>query len=85
MGGDEFAAALFYEQDQREEEMYEKAQSIFDSTNMTVVSFKGGTSLSIGVSISGKDGNTFNELYEAADKALYDSKAKGRARLSIHN
>lgn len=85
MGGDEFAAALFYEQDQREEEMYEKAQSIFDSTNMTVVSFKGGTSLSIGVSISGKDGNTFNELYEAADKALYDSKAKGRARLPIHN
>ena len=84
MGGDEFAAALFFEQNQNEEEMYEKAQDIFHEVNMTIVSSTGGTSLSVGVSISGKDGNTFNELYEAADKAMYDSKAKGRARLSIH-
>ena len=65
--------------------MYEKAQNIFNEANMTVVSSTGGTSLSMGVSVSGKDGNTFNELYEAADRAMYDSKLKGRARLSIHN
>ena len=34
--------------------------------------------ISVGVAISPKDGNTFMELYRHADKALYKVKSEGR-------
>lgn len=82
MGEDEFAAALFFSKSISTDIMYERAQQIFDRVNMTLSSTKGGTSLSMGAAISGKDICTFNQLYEASDKALYQSKTNGRAQLS---
>ena len=82
MGGDEFAAALFFDRSISADVMYERAQQIFDRVNMNLISAQGGTSLSMGVAISGGNIRTFNQLYEASDKALYRSKANGRAQLS---
>lgn len=84
MGGDEFAAALFFKKDCTEEFMLQRAQQIFDKINMSLLSAEKGTSLSMGAVISDESKNTFNKLYEASDKALYTSKALGRSRLSVN-
>lgn len=41
--------------------------------------------VSLGISIAPKDGKTFAALYEAADKALYEAKAKGKNRAIIYS
>lgn len=83
MGGDEFAAALFFKKESSDEFMYERAQQIFDKINMTLKMAAKGTSLSMGAIISNEEMNTFNELYQSADKLLYKSKENGRSRLSV--
>lgn len=82
MGGDEFAAALFFDKAISSQVMHERAKQIFDRVNMTLTSSNGGTSLSMGIAISSDEIHTFNQLYEASDKALYQSKTNGRAKLS---
>ena len=82
MGGDEFAAALFFGKDAQEEQMKERAQQIFDKVNMTLKSTDGGTGISMGVVIAQPDA-TFNQLYEESDKALYQAKRKGRGKMIV--
>ncbi|MCI7796729.1 MAG: diguanylate cyclase [Lachnospiraceae bacterium] len=82
MGGDEFAAALFFDMDIPEESIRERAQQIFDKMNMTLKGVEGGTGISMGGVISESD-TTFNQLYEASDKAMYQAKSNGRGRLVI--
>lgn len=84
MGGDEFAAALFFKKECSDEFMYERAQQIFDKINVTLKMASQGTSLSMGAIISNDTLNTFNELYQAADRLLYKSKETGRSRLSVN-
>lgn len=84
MGGDEFAAALFFKKDCSDEFMYERAQQIFDKINMSLKMATKGTSLSMGAIISNEELNTFNELYLSADKLLYNSKETGRSRISVN-
>lgn len=43
------------------------------------------TSASIGISIYRKDGTKFDELYKAADRALYESKHEGRNRYTFYD
>ena len=83
MGGDEFAAALFFKKECTDEFMYERAQQIFDKINMTLKVNSAGTSLSMGAVIANDQLKTFNELYESADKFLYKSKELGRSKLSV--
>ncbi len=86
LGGDEFAAALFFKKECENDFMYERAQQIFDKINMTLkvnAKHDSNASLSMGAMISNEKLNTFNELYEAADKALYNSKENGRNRFSV--
>ena len=64
MGGDEFAAILF-----------------FDKVNITLKTVEGGAGVSMGMVITESE-MTFNQLYEAADKALYQAKEHGRGRLA---
>lgn len=80
MGGDEFAAMLFFDEDTEEIKMQERAQQIFDKVNMTVKATEGGTGISMGAAVAEADG-TFNQLYEASDRALYQAKQKGRGRI----
>ncbi|WP_407440475.1 diguanylate cyclase domain-containing protein [Fibrobacter sp.] len=84
MGGDEFAAALFFKKECTEEFMLQRAQQIFDKINMSLLSAEKATTLSMGAVISSDEKNTFNKLYEASDKALYQSKENGRNRLSMN-
>ena len=82
MGGDEFAAALFFDLNASEASIRERAQQIFDKVNITLKGADGGTGISMGVVIARPE-TTFNQLYEAADKALYQAKENGRGRLVI--
>ena len=82
MGGDEFAAILFFDKDATEAQMRERAQQIFDKVNMTVKSTEGGTGISMGVTIAEPE-TTFNQMYEKSDKALYQAKRSGRGKLVI--
>ena len=83
MGGDEFAAVLLFDPDTSEEKIRERAQQIFDKINMTLKGTEGGTGISMGVVIAEPE-ITFNQLYEASDKALYQAKENGRGRFVIH-
>lgn len=85
MGGDEFAAALFFTKDIEDFVMLKRAQQICDKLNLILTSRKGGTSVSMGAVTSDENINTFDKLYETADKALYEAKAQGRARMVIYN
>lgn len=81
MGGDEFAAVLFFGMDASPELMKNRAQQIFDKVNITLKAAV-GTSISMGGVIAEPDAN-FNQLYEKADTALYEAKNQGRSRLVI--
>lgn len=85
MGGDEFAAALFYTDKVDDQIMLDRAQQICDKINIILSSWQGGTSLSMGAATSDVDINTFDRLYEASDEALYEAKAAGRSRMAIYN
>ena len=80
MGGDEFAAALFFAADTPEAVILERAQQIFDKVSITLRGADGGTGISMGAAIAEPDA-TFNQLYEASDRALYRAKENGRGRL----
>ena len=82
MGGDEFAAVLFFSYEADDALITERAQQIFDKLNMTLKGAEGGTGISMGAVIA-REQTTFNELYEASDAALYEAKEKGRGRLVI--
>lgn len=84
MGGDEFAAALFFEKCHESVFMTIRAQQIFDKILSTMMSGEHPVSLSMGVAISDDDLSSFNKLYEAADKALYASKESGRGKMSVY-
>ncbi|MCQ2097466.1 MAG: diguanylate cyclase [Fibrobacter sp.] len=83
MGGDEFAAALFFKKTCTDEFMYERAQQIFDKINMTLAMNPKATSLSMGAVIADEQTSNFTDLYACADKRLYKSKEGGRSRISV--
>ena len=82
MGGDEFAAALFFDMNTPDASIRERVQQIFDKVSITLKGADGGTGISMGVVIAESD-TTFNQLYEASDRALYQAKENGRGRLVI--
>ena len=82
MGGDEFAAMLFFNKSVSDDVIRERAQQIFDKVNLTVKTTEGGTGISMGAVIARTE-LTFNEMYEEADNALYDVKESGRGRIEV--
>ena len=82
MGGDEFAAAVYFGPDTTEAAVRERAQQIFDKMSITLKGANDATGISMGVAIAAPDA-TFLQLYEASDKALYQAKENGRNRLVI--
>ena len=82
MGGDEFAAAMFFNRDVSDSVIYARAQQIFDKMSLTLKSADTGTGISMGVTIA-QPNATFTQLYEISDKALYQAKEGGRSRMCI--
>ena len=82
MGGDEFAVLLVFDPDGTDAQIRERAQQIFDQVNMRLKAVGEGTGISMGMVIAQPE-MTFNQLYEASDKALYQSKETGRGRLTV--
>ena len=82
MGGDEFAAMLFFGKNIPDKAIRERAQQIFDKVNLTVKSAEGSSGISMGAVIA-KTEVTFNQLYEESDNALYSAKEKGRGRIVV--
>ena len=81
MGGDEFAAMLFFGKDVDLAKMRVRVQEVFDTVNMTLrASCDRG--ISMGAAFANPESD-FNTLYEKADEALYEAKRKGRGRLII--
>lgn len=83
MGGDEFAAALFFKNDCDKQFMYSRAQQIFDSISRKMQGAEHKVTLSMGAVVADGEKRTFRQLYETSDKALYNSKNNGRACLSV--
>lgn len=82
MGGDEFAAALFFKPGTPDSVLVNRAQQIYDSINLTLKGADGRTGISMGAAIARPD-TGFSQLYEQADQALYRAKEGGRSRLSF--
>lgn len=82
MGGDEFAAVLFFDKGTDVSQMQERTQQIFDKMSLTLKSVTKECGISMGAVIAAPE-ETFNQIYEASDKALYQAKKKGRGRLVI--
>ena len=82
LGGDEFAVWVAGGED----ETLTAANSILESIERDLVAAKdspGMVALSIGASVSPRDGDEVTALLEAADAALYRAKAAGRRRAHI--
>lgn len=79
LGGEEFGVLLFNPQ----EHAFDVAEKI--RRRVSVVPAVDTITVSIGLASYGLHGDTTDELYNNADKALYYSKQNGRNRVSIYN
>lgn len=85
VAGDEFS--LFVNQEFRRKDLDRLASFIlqeYGRVKMQRESTK-ETSLSIGIALAPEDGTSYQDLYNAADKALYLSKRAGKNRYSFYN
>ena len=82
MGGDEFAAALFFDLNTPDDAIRIRAQQIFDKVSLTLKGVDDRAGISVGFAIAQPD-TTFTQLYEASDRALYQAKENGRGRMVI--
>ena len=88
VGGDEFAIYTELANGTEEEEtdiIVNQIKKLFDSFDkeFAVEKEKVNTSLSIGIAVLSKE-RRFDNLYKAADEALYISKKSGKNRYTIH-
>ena len=83
--GDQFVAALFYDSSVDDKIMLERARQICDKINLILAANQGGTSMSMGVVITDDSKQSFDHIYEGAIKALYDSKNKGKALMTLYS
>ena len=87
IGGDEFAVFCAFEGDK--DQLIQKTLTMIEKWNDTPITLENGAvlkaTLSIGISITPKDGTTYNELFRKADVALYKSKQLGRNRLTVYD
>ena len=78
LGGDEFAAAIFFPKEVSEAAIRNRVEETFKVISRKIRTAKNSTTVSMGAAVSGEEINNFTDLYDAADAALYRSKAEGR-------
>ena len=85
IGGDEFVV-LFCDMPSKEvlerkcTELLKKLNRNYESNNLSLP-----FSISIGISLYPENGTTYRELFQHADRALYESKSKGKNRYSFYH
>lgn len=86
IGGDEFAILCnIKDKDSIEESIKVICERICNAFHDHYFEDNYKVSVSIGASVFKKDGDSFNELYIASDKALYQSKKLGKDTYSIYS
>lgn len=81
IGGDEFM--VFLRNIPSPSAACHSAERIQSQVQASFPELKGGVSLSIGISLYPQHGAAFEELYQAADQALYDVKKHGKGTYKI--
>jgi len=80
IGGDEFVIFMRYASDFKF--VQSKAEQLLSALHHTLETADGiHVSASIGVSLYPQDGKTLDELYEAADRAMYQAKRNGKGNV----
>ena len=81
IGGDEYMIFIKFAQD--DQMILDKAEALRDE--MAQLSRKIGipVSISVGIAVFDRDGNTFETLYKLADKALYQVKRSGKNAIAF--
>ena len=84
LGGDEFS--VFLSNIPSREFAENKAKQICEVVNSPIVFDNVAKSVccSIGIALTNKSNTTFKEIYEKADKALYESKSKGKNQYQFY-
>ncbi len=84
VGGDEFM--VFMHNIKNEEVLYDKAEELCEAFRHTFTGQNNEYKISgsIGIAINPRHGKTFQELYEVADIALYESKRKGKDCFTLY-
>lgn len=80
LGGDEFS--VYVKDIINKEELINKCNNVYNQIHLIKLPNGKSLSISMGVVIT-KCGQEYDELYEIADNALYDSKREGRNRFKI--
>lgn len=80
LGGDEFLGVI---PGAGEEECEAAALRCVDSMERSERAAKGSVGVSVGVSLFPRDGDTGHDLIRRADAAMYESKSRGRGRVSF--
>jgi len=83
IGGDEFMVIMRGVADRNLLE--QRCQQLVQIFRSTFRSYKISLSCSIGIALSPLHGQTYYELFQRADQALYRAKAKGKNRFAIFN
>ncbi len=85
IGGDEFM--VFAQDTPNRETIQDRAQRIVDAFRATYSSDFSDYSISgsVGIALFSKDGSNFQSLYQAADKALYQSKLLGKNQYTFYS
>ena len=81
IGGDEFM--VFLRDIASADAACHSAQRLQEQVAEAFRELKGGVSLSIGISMYPQHGDTFEPLYQAADRALYDVKNHGKGTYKL--
>lgn len=76
MGGDEYAMLMKYVDS--EQSVLDKAEQVRRAMERVSAAFGMAVTVSIGIALYARDGGTFEELYKAADAALYRVKNSGK-------
>lgn len=83
-GGDEFVIVI---PDVSIDVLRERAEQIREEAHEMVIRFRGkkmqNCTISVGATISPKNGDTYETLLQAVDKALYQAKTGGRDRIFV--
>lgn len=84
LGGDEFS--VFLSNVPSYDFIEKKAQQICETINLPILleNISKSVSCSVGIAVSPNDGTCFEDLYNSADKALYNAKSKGKNQYSLN-